>query len=93
VSKSFTLSKIRLSAAVSGLLASLVAICAAAPAGFAEPLPPPDGAGTAASVAGHSGIPGWEIALIAIGAVILISLLVAVVLRRRTSAKLQRALS
>jgi hypothetical protein len=36
-----------------------------------------------APVAAHSGTPGWEIALIAIGTVMLICLLVAVVLRRR----------
>jgi hypothetical protein len=80
-------------AAVVGLLASLAAVCAAAPAAFAKSLPPPDGSETAATVAGHSGTPGWEIALIAIGAVMLICLLVAVVLRRRNPAKLQRAVS
>jgi hypothetical protein len=59
----------------------------------AEPLPPPDGSSTVVTVAGHSGTPGWEIALIAIGAVMLIGLLVAVALRRRTSVRLQRAVS
>ena len=94
MSKSLTLSRARHSAAaVVGLLVSLAAICAAAPAAFARPLAPPDGSGTAASVAGHSGTPGWEIALIAIGAVMLIGLLVAVVLRRRSSVRLQRAVS
>jgi hypothetical protein len=92
MTKSRTLSTARHSAAaVVGLLATLAAVCAAAPAAFARPLPPPDRSETAASVAGHSGTPGWEIALIAIGAVMLISLLVAVALRRRNPAKLQRA--
>jgi hypothetical protein len=44
-------------------------------------------------VAAHSGTPAWEIALIAIGAVMLICLLVAVVLRRRSPVRLQRAVS
>ena len=56
-------------------------------------LPPPDGSGTAATVARHGGTPGWEIALIAIGAVMLIGLLVAVTLRRRAPARLQRAVN
>jgi hypothetical protein len=86
-------------AAVVGLLASLAAVCAAAPAAFAMRLPPPGDAGTAgtaataAPVSAHSGTPGWEIALITIGAVMLICLLVAVILHRRSSAKLQRAVS
>jgi hypothetical protein len=94
MSKSPIASKARqCAAAVVGLLASLAAVCAAAPAALAEPLPPPDGSGSAATVAAHSGTPAWEIALIAMGAVLLICLLVAVVLRRRTSARLQRAVS
>jgi hypothetical protein len=94
MSKSPISSKARHStAAVVGFLAGLAAICAAAPAAFARPLPPPDESGTAARVAGHSGTPGWEIALIAIGAVMLICLLVAVMLRRRSSVRLQRAVS
>jgi hypothetical protein len=77
-------------------LASLAAVCAAAPAAFARPLLPPDDsgtAGTAATLARHSGTPGWEIALIVIGAVMLIGLLVVVVLRRRAPARLQKAVS
>jgi len=94
MSKSPAPSKARYSAAaVVGLLASLAAICAAAPAAFARPLAPPDGTGIAATVATHSGTPGWEIALIAIGAVMLICLLVAAVLRRRTSVRPQGAVS
>jgi MYXO-CTERM domain-containing protein len=80
-------------AALVGFLASLAAVCLAAPAAFARPLAPPDQSGTAASVAGQAGTPGWEIALIAIGAVLLVGLLVAVVLRRRTSVRVQRAVS
>jgi hypothetical protein len=80
-------------AAVVGVLLSLAAVCAAAPAAFATRLPPPEGSGTAATVARHSGTPGWEIALIVVGAVILIGLLAAVVLRRRAPASLQRAVN
>jgi hypothetical protein len=89
----------RCAAAVVGLLASLVAVFAAAPAAFAmRPLPPdnsgsPASAATAAPVVAHSGTPGWEIALIAVGAVMLICLLVAVVLHRRTPARVQGAVS
>jgi hypothetical protein len=79
-------------AAVVGVLASLAAVCAAAPAAFAMPLSPVD-QGTGATVASHSGTPGWEIALIAIGAVMLVSLLVAVVLHRHAPARLNRAVS
>jgi hypothetical protein len=85
MSKSPTLSRVRhVATAVIGFLASLAAVCAAAPAAFAR-LPGPDDPGNEPTVAGHSGTPGWEIALIVIGAVMLICLLVAVLLRRRTS--------
>jgi hypothetical protein len=101
MSKSPTFSKTRRCAvALAGLLTTLAAVCAAAPDAFALHLmsmqvPPPDETGTAATatVAGHSGTPGWEIALIVIGAVMLISVLVAVVLHRRAPARLQRAVS
>ena len=49
---------------LAGLLASLVAVCAAAPSAFAMRLVPPDEAGSAPAMAQHPGPPGWEIALI-----------------------------
>jgi hypothetical protein len=94
MSKSPTLSRARQCvAAIVGILATLAAVCAAAPAAFARPLPPPDGSATVVTLPGHSCTPGWEIVLITIGAVMLIGLLVAAVLRKRTSARLQRAVS
>lgn len=81
-------------AALVGLLASLAAVCTAAPAAFAMRLPPTDDSGSAVAVAAHSGTPGWEVAVIAIGVVMLIGLSVALVLRRRTpAARVQSAVS
>jgi hypothetical protein len=56
-------------------------------------LAPTDDSGTATSVAAHSGPPGWAIALIAVGVVMLAGLLVGVVLRRRSPAKVRSAVS
>ncbi len=78
---------------LAGLLASLVAVCAAAPSAFAMRLLPPDEAGSAPAMAQHPGPPGWEIALIAIGAALLVSLLIAVALRGRATSRLQKAMS
>lgn len=44
-------------------------------------------------MAQHPGPPGWEIALIAIGAALLVSLLIAVALRGRATSRLQKAMS
>jgi hypothetical protein len=76
-----------------GLLVALVAVCAAAPSAFAMRLSPPDESGRAPTMAQPAGPPGWEIALMAIGAVLLVSLLVVVALRGRTTSRLQRAMS
>jgi len=69
----------RLSAALGVLAGALLAFAAVAPAALARPFPPrppgwdkhppPLGAGIHAVVAG--GMPGWQIALIAIGAALL----------------------
>jgi MFS family permease len=68
----------RLAAALAGLAAALLAFAAAAPAALARPFPPrppgwdkhpPPGAGIHIVVVG--GMPGWQIALIAIGAALL----------------------
>jgi hypothetical protein len=68
----------RLAAALAGLAATLLAFAAVAPGALAQPFPPrppgwdkhpPPGAGIHIVVVG--GIPGWQIALIAIGAALL----------------------
>jgi hypothetical protein len=79
--------------AIAGLVVSLVAIAAAAPEAFAMRVLPADGSGNTVTTAGNSGTPGWEIVLIVIGAVMLVSLLVGVVLRWRAPARLQRAIN
>jgi hypothetical protein len=78
---------------IAGLLASLIAVCAAAPSAFAMRLSPPDESGSAPTVAQHAGPSGWEIALIAIGAALLVGLLIAVARRGRATSRLQRAMS
>jgi hypothetical protein len=95
MSKSSTSIRLRrCTTAVAGLLASIVAICAAAPSAFALPLPPPDESGAAPVV--HSGTPTWEIALIAVFvafAFALVSLAALAVVRGNSTARAQRALS
>jgi hypothetical protein len=69
----------RLAAALAGLAGALLAFAAAAPAALARPFPPrppgwdkhppPPSAGIHIVVVG--GMPGWQIALIAIGAALL----------------------
>ena len=68
----------RLAAALAGLAGALLAVAAAAPAALAQPFPPrppgwdkhpPPGAGIHTVAAG--GMPGWQIALIAIGAALI----------------------
>lgn len=84
----------RCTAAVAGLLASIVAVCVAAPGAFATRLEAPDDSGAAPVV--HSGTPTWEIALIAIGVAVafgLVSLAAVAVVRGRSTARVQRALS
>lgn len=85
----------RCTTAVAGLLASLVAICVAAPAAFATMLPAPGDSG-AAPVVHSSGTPTWEIAVIAVGVAVafgLVSLAAVAVVRGHAVARTQRALS
>lgn len=84
----------RCTAAAAGLLTTIVAICVAAPGAFAMRLAPPDDSG-AAPVA-HSGLPTWEVALIAVGVAVafgLVSLAAIAVVRGRSTARMQRTLS
>ena len=75
----------RLAGALAALAAALLAAAAAAPAAFALPVPPGNGGGTLSPppvrtvVAG--GMPGWQIALIAIAAAV-VTAAVAVLLDR-----------
>ena len=84
----------RCSAAVAGLLASIVTICVAAPGAFAMRVAPDDSGAT--PVVHSGGIPTWETALIAIGVAVafgLVSLSAVALVRGRSTAKVQRALS
>jgi hypothetical protein len=96
MSKSSTSIRLRrCTTAVAGLLASIVAICVAAPAAFATMLPAPGDSG-AAPVVHSSGTPTWEIALIAIGVTVafgLVTLAAVAVVRGHSTARAQRALS
>lgn len=93
MSKSPTRSRARhYATAFVGFIVSVVAICAAAPDAFAMRVVPPEGAGTTSTAVSHGGMAGWEIALIVIGAVLLISLLVGIVRRgRRAPVRVQTA--
>ena len=95
MSKSSTSIRLRrCTTAVAGLLASIMAICVAAPAAFATMLPAHGDSGSAPVV--HSGTPTWEIALITIGVVVafgLVSLATVAVVRGHSTARAQRALS
>jgi hypothetical protein len=65
--------RIRCSLAVlTGLVGTLLTLAVAAPAAFAKPLPPPDGfdssgAPVPVQVITEGGMPGWQIAMIALG--------------------------
>ena len=84
----------RLTAALAGLAGALLVYAAAAPAALAQPFPPrapgwdkhpppPQSAGIHAVVAG--GMPGWQIALIAIGAALLAATVAVLVDRVRAT--------
>jgi hypothetical protein len=81
-----------LTVAAAGLTGALLAIAAVAPAALARPFPPrppgwdkhpPYQAGIHTVVAG--GMPGWQIALIAIGAVLLAATVAVLLYRARAA--------
>ena len=72
-------------------LASGVLALAAAPAAFAMPLPPADccdsGAGGSVTLVAGGGMPGWQIALIALGAALAAAVLAVLLDRARAARK------
>ena len=86
----------RLASILAALAAALLAATAAAPAAFAT-LPPPEPGGTARvpPPAIHTvvvgGMPGWQIALIAIGAAILAAAVAVLLGRARATRRHQAA--
>jgi len=86
----------RLSLTLAGLAAALLALTAAAPAAFARPLPPelvvgPTGnpllpqTRTVTQTIVVGGMPGWQIALIAVGAALLAAVVTVLVDRARAA--------
>jgi peptidoglycan/LPS O-acetylase OafA/YrhL len=86
---------------LAGILAALATVlltvaAAAAPAAFADPVPPIGGGGTVAppppaQVVVAGGMPGWQIALIAVGAAILAAAVAVFLDRARTARRHQAA--
>jgi hypothetical protein len=72
-------------------LACGVLVLATAPAAFAMPLPPPDccdsGASGAVTLIAGGGMPGWQIALIAVGAALAAAVLAVLLDRARAARK------
>ena len=68
----------RLACTLTALASALLAAAAAAPAAFAEPFPPPGGGGAVPPPPGQTviigGMPGWQIALIAVAAAVAVLL-------------------
>jgi hypothetical protein len=84
----------RTATVITGLLVSTLGLLVGAPAAFAMRLRPQEDPGTVLpSVAPGSGMPGWEIAVIAIAAALFAATLTAVVLRVRFGATLRPATS
>jgi hypothetical protein len=86
----------RLAGALAALAAALLAAATAAPAAFARPVPPVGGGGTVAppppvQVVVASGMPSWQIALIALGAAILAAAVAVFLDRARTARRHQAA--
>jgi hypothetical protein len=86
----------RLAGVLAALAAALLAAATAAPAAFAVPAPPVGGGETvapppAAQIVVAGGMPGWQIALIAIGAAILAAAAAVFLDRARTGRRHQAA--
>jgi hypothetical protein len=79
--------------AFAGLLVGAAGFLAVAPSAFAMTLAPPDGptGTTASSTIVHSGMLGWQITLIAVGAAVLSAVVTAFVLRMGSSSRLGHA--
>ena len=82
----------RLADTLAALATALLAATAAAPAAFALPVPPVGGGGTPPPVQTvvADGMPGWQIALIAIGAAV-VAATMAVLLDRARAARRHQA--
>jgi hypothetical protein len=79
---------------LAGLLVGAVGFVAAVPSAFAMTDAPPGGGvtgGTATTTVVHSGMLGWQITLIAVGAAILSALVTAFVVRMGSSSRLGHA--
>ena len=88
----------RLSGILAGLAATLLAAATAAPAAFAEPVPPVGGGGdvivappSPPQIVVAGGMPGWQIALIALGAAVAAAAVAVFLDRVRTDRRHQAA--
>jgi hypothetical protein len=78
---------------VAGLLVGVAGFVAAAPSAFAVQTGPADGgpAGATTTTVVHSGMLGWQITLIAVGAAVLSAAVTAVLVRTGSSSRLGHA--
>jgi hypothetical protein len=85
----------RLASALAGLAAALLAVTAAAPAAFASRMPPPEETAGPVPPPVHTivtgGMPGWQIALIAIAAAATAAAVAVILDRARTARRHQPA--
>jgi hypothetical protein len=86
----------RLSGILAGLAATLLAAATVAPAAFAEPMPPVGGGDVVVApspppIVVTGGMPGWQIALIALGAAVLAAAVAVFLDRARTARRHQAA--
>jgi ABC-type branched-subunit amino acid transport system permease subunit len=86
----------RLTGALATLATALLAAAMAAPAAFAEPVPPVGGGGTVTplpppQIVADGGMPGWQIALIAIGAAVVAAAIAVFLDRARAGRRHQAA--
>jgi hypothetical protein len=88
----------RLSGLLAGLAATLLAAATAAPAAFADPVPPIGGGGDVVvapsappQIVVAGGMPGWQIALIALGVAVLAAAVAVFLDRARTARRHQAA--